>query len=70
MIHEYPLDGKPPMMTHVFENKKGERIIAVKGAPEAILKCSLLNEEEKKKINNHFNILCQRRFTGFGCRNY
>jgi Ca2+-transporting ATPase len=22
MVHEYPLDGKPPMMTHVFENKK------------------------------------------------
>jgi Ca2+-transporting ATPase len=28
MIHEYPLDGKPPMMTHVFENKEGKRIIA------------------------------------------
>jgi Ca2+-transporting ATPase len=24
MIHEYPLDGKPPMMTHVFENKEGK----------------------------------------------
>ena len=52
MIHEYPLDGKPPMMTHIFKNKKGERIIAVKGAPEAILHSSLLNEEQKKKINN------------------
>jgi Ca2+-transporting ATPase len=28
MIHEYPLDGKPPMMTHVFENKEGKRIAA------------------------------------------
>jgi Ca2+-transporting ATPase len=55
MIHEYPLDGKPPMMTHIFENKNGERIIAVKGAPEAILKNSLLNEEEKKKINYHLD---------------
>jgi Ca2+-transporting ATPase len=26
MIHEYPLDGKPPMMTHVFENKEGKRL--------------------------------------------
>jgi P-type Ca2+ transporter type 2C len=53
MIHEYPLDGKPPMMTHIFENKNSERIIAVKGAPEAILNNSLLNEEDRKKINHH-----------------
>lgn len=34
MIHEYPLGGKPPMMTHVFENSGGQRIIAGKGAPK------------------------------------
>ena len=51
MSHEYPLDGKPPMMTHIFENKNGERIIAVKGAPEAILHSSLLNNAEKGKVN-------------------
>jgi P-type Ca2+ transporter type 2C len=55
MIHEYPLDGNPPMMTHIFENKNGDRIIAVKGAPEAILKNSLLNEEQKKKINDRLD---------------
>jgi Ca2+-transporting ATPase len=53
MIHEYPLDGKPPMMTHLFENKNGERIIAVKGAPEAILKSSSLSIEEKEKANSY-----------------
>ena len=52
MVHEYPLDGKPPMMTHIFENKNAERIIAVKGAPEAILHSSLLNDEKRKKIND------------------
>ncbi|SFN77550.1 cation-translocating P-type ATPase [Salegentibacter flavus] len=50
MYHEYPLEGKPPMMTHIFENKKGKRIIAAKGAPEAILEVSALDEEEKNKI--------------------
>ena len=30
MIHEYALEGKPPMMTHVFENSLGQRIIAAK----------------------------------------
>jgi len=50
MKHEYPLDGKPPMMTHIFENKTGERIIAAKGAPEAIMVVSNLNKEEVAKI--------------------
>jgi len=53
MIHEYPLDGNPPMMTHIFENKNKERIIAVKGAPEAILNSSLLNDGEKKRVSDH-----------------
>jgi Ca2+-transporting ATPase len=36
MIHEYPLDGKPPMMTHVFENKEGKRIIAAKAVQKRL----------------------------------
>ena len=51
MIHEYPLGGKPPMMTHIFENETGERLIAAKGAPEAIIAISDLNEVEQKKVN-------------------
>ncbi len=50
MFHEYPLDGKPPMMTHLFNNKKGERIIAAKGAPEAIINVCQLSEEDQSKI--------------------
>ncbi|QBO59118.1 cation-translocating P-type ATPase [Chryseobacterium salivictor] len=50
MFHEYPLGGKPPMMTHLFENEKGERIIAAKGAPEAIIKVCQLTGEEQIKI--------------------
>ncbi|HLT32498.1 MAG TPA: HAD-IC family P-type ATPase, partial [Aquaticitalea sp.] len=51
MVHEYPLGGTPPMMTHIFENENGERIIAAKGAPEALMKVSNLSEDEKKEIN-------------------
>ncbi len=47
IIHEYPLDGKPPMMTHIFQNSEGRRIIAAKGAPEALLSLSGISEEEK-----------------------
>ena len=50
MIHEYPLDGKPPMMTHLFENNSKERIIAAKGAPEAILAVSNLSDREKETL--------------------
>ena len=49
-VHEYPISGKPPMMTHVFENDKGEIIIAVKGAPEAILRNSGLSIKALKHI--------------------
>ncbi|MFT6166363.1 MAG: Ca2+-transporting ATPase [Vicingaceae bacterium] len=50
MVHEYPLGGKPPMMTHVFENEQGQRIIASKGAPEALLKVCHLTPAEQKQI--------------------
>ncbi|WP_264521509.1 cation-translocating P-type ATPase [Flavobacterium sp. N1994] len=50
LIHEYPLGGKPPMMTHVFEDANGKRIIAAKGAPEALLEVSNLSDKEKNQI--------------------
>lgn len=53
MVHEYPLEGKPPMMTHIFESGSGERVIAAKGAPEAILAVSNLEEREKENLRKH-----------------
>ena len=50
MVHEYPLSGKPPMMTHIFENKSGNRIVAAKGGSEAIMALVKLSEKEKKQI--------------------
>ena len=50
MIHEYPIEGKPPMMTHIFENAAGLRIIAAKGAPEALMNVSDLTNIEKQQI--------------------
>lgn len=37
-VHEYPIGGKPPMMTHIFSDPSGHTLIAAKGAPEAILR--------------------------------
>jgi Ca2+-transporting ATPase len=50
MIHEYPLNGTPPMMTHVYENTEGTRIIAGKGAVERILEISNLPDKLRKEI--------------------
>ena len=57
MIHEYPLSGKPPMMTHLFENKAGDQIIAAKGASEALMAISKLTGPEKKVILEAIKVL-------------
>jgi Ca2+-transporting ATPase len=49
-VHEYPISGKPPMMTHIFKNEAGEIIIAVKGGVEGILQQTKLSVEQFKKI--------------------
>jgi len=66
MIHEYPLDGKPPMMTHIFENKSGKRIIAAKGAPEAIINVCELTKIEKQEIETAFNALAKEGYRVLG----
>nr|WP_315145472.1 cation-translocating P-type ATPase [uncultured Flavobacterium sp.] len=66
LIHEYPLGGKPPMMTHVFKNNTGTRIIAAKGAPEAIIACSKLSKEEIQKINNAIESMSKEGFRVLG----
>ncbi len=52
LIYEYPLGGKPPMMTHIFENFEGKKIIATKGAPEAVIEVCALSESQKENILN------------------
>lgn len=46
-VHEYPLGGVPPMMTHVFRNTAGRTVVATKGAPEAVLHSSNLSGNKK-----------------------
>jgi P-type Ca2+ transporter type 2C len=49
IVHEYPLSGLPPMMTHVYE-RDNIRIIAAKGAPERILKICKVEDEIALKM--------------------
>ena len=66
LIHEYPLNGKPPMMTHIFENASGNRIVAAKGAPEALINVSGLTEEEKKKVTVSVNAMAAEGYRVLG----
>ena len=70
--HEYPLGGTPPMMTHVFKNKFGHKIIATKGAVEAIIKVCTLSELEIQQIHESVNILASDgyRVLGVGESNF
>lgn len=66
MVHEYPLGGVPPMMTHVFESQNKDRIIAAKGAPEAILKASNVSPVDTITVNQVINDLATKGFRILG----
>ena len=61
LIHEYPLSGKPPMMTHIFESKN-KTIISAKGAPEALISVSQLSDAELNQIEKAIQELTNEGF--------
>jgi Ca2+-transporting ATPase len=49
LFYEYSLEGRPPMMTHIYAND--EKLIAAgKGAVERIIEVCKLNEVQKQKV--------------------
>lgn len=66
LIFEYPLEGRPPMMTHVFESESGHRIIAAKGAPEALIQVSDLRATEKKEVERVSNLFASEGYRVLG----
>ena len=50
MIHEYPLGGVPPMMTHVYLHKNQDVRIACKGSWEKVLSVCKLDADQKAQI--------------------
>jgi P-type Ca2+ transporter type 2C len=49
MIHEYPLEGRPPMMTHVYAGD-GKKIVAAKGGLERMVKVCKLQPVDAERI--------------------
>jgi Ca2+-transporting ATPase len=66
LIHEYPLGGKPPMMTHIFEDNSGKRIITAKGAPEALMNISNLSKEEIELIKEAIKTITSEGYRVLG----
>lgn len=66
MRHEYPLAGKPPMMTHIFQDTNGHRIVAAKGAPEALLAVSDLKPAEKDQVEAAVKTLASEGYRVLG----
>lgn len=72
LIHEYPLGGQPPMMTHIFADGNKNRIIAAKGAPEALMNVSNLSATDKQQIHSAIELLATDgyRVLGVGVSNF
>ncbi len=62
MTYEYALEGRPPMMTHIYPHFKGW-LAAAKGAPERIIQVCRLNNTVAAKLAGHL-----RTLTGKGYR--
>jgi P-type Ca2+ transporter type 2C len=65
MIYEYPLEGQPPMMTHIYE-QANTKIAASKGAAERIVAGCKLSGDDKKKITRHVQSLASNGYRVIG----
>lgn len=71
MIHEYPLEGHPPMMTHVYpadppDLSQHGSIVAGKGAPERIVKVCRLDAAALARIRIIISDLASQGFRVLG----
>jgi P-type Ca2+ transporter type 2C len=65
MIYEYPLEGRPPMMTHVYQ-QSDNKVIAAKGAAERILNACKMDEATSKKITQHVQNFADKGYRVIG----
>jgi P-type Ca2+ transporter type 2C len=66
LCQEYPLSGRPPMMTHIFTDPDNHRLIAAKGAPEAIFAVCNLSGPEKEGAEKAMQQLASKGFRVLG----
>lgn len=66
LVHEYPLSGIPPFMTHIFEDKKGHHLIVAKGAPEGLMQLCKLSSKDRDAILKVINAMSSEGFRVLG----
>jgi Ca2+-transporting ATPase len=71
IIHEYPLGGHPPMMTHLYEGDtlgRGEqgKVVAGKGAPERILSVCRLDPAVTDRVRAVIKDLASKGYRVLG----
>lgn len=65
MVHEYPLAGRPPLMTHVYPGADGA-IVAAKGAPERVLRICGLESEVGRRVTGVVADMASRGYRVLG----
>jgi P-type Ca2+ transporter type 2C len=65
MVYEYPLQGEPPMMTHVYASGEN-KIAAAKGAPEKIISVCRLPDPDKRKVTEQVMHMASRGYRVIG----
>ncbi len=66
IVKEYALGGTPPMMTHVWGNTKGERIVATKGALERILQVCKADGPTRAQTLARANAMAEKGYRVLG----
>ncbi len=69
MVYEYPLDGHPPMMTHLYQRAGSPQspvIVSSKGAAERILRVCHLQSDVEKQLLERVRELSQKGFRVLG----
>ena len=68
MVHEYPLQGNPPMMTHVFTSNN-QTIVAGKGAVERIINICKLAATDREMVSQQANKMALKGYRVLGVAN-
>lgn len=65
MVYEYPLEGRPPMMTHVYKNGE-EIVVAAKGAAERIFDVCHLDPATRVRVTTVLNNMSGKGYRVLG----
>lgn len=65
MVYEYPLEGQPPMMTHVYR-MQDKIIVAGKGGAERIMAVCDLNDAERERTMDYVQRLAAKGYRVLG----